>query len=149
MEKNKVILEIMNLYDEVQTLRNTVIWLKEQLTGKEVTEAVTGLKELTHYEYICNVIKKESEKYLLKDVLCNWKKCWCKFNEETQEYKYQNYENWLDNKIYDSNDIFEKITKNDFIEYFKDELTELYEKEKQEALENEIDRREREEQTDE
>lgn len=134
MEKNKVILEIMDLYDEVQTLRNTVIWLKEQLTNKEVTDAVAEPNTPSHYKFLMDAVIKEGKKVIIDNTLY-WDhcKCGCWLNEETQQYEFNSFDNWLLRKGAKDH-LHNSFSYNDFINFFEKELYEMYEEEKQNAL---------------
>ena len=114
MEKNMMVLEIMNLYDEVERLRTTVEWLSR-----------------TENKLENNLIEYAKER-LFKNVIWDYTnaiECKC----VDGEYVPTSYNIWLEN-VTQRRNLPDWMSFDEFVELFKTELIELYKDKVNEAI---------------
>lgn len=129
MNKKEMIFEVMNMYDEIGRLNNQVNDLRSEnirMKLKKHDEAINSID----YKMI-----EIAKIHLLNKCLYSWNKVSVKYDEEKDIYTAEKYEKWLENKL-DKNGIPEKLSIHEFKTYLDDELHEMYEKEKEEAIRN-------------
>lgn len=126
MNKSELVVEIMNLCDENERLKNELQIMKnDSLLNQKVIEKQPS-------RMILELIKIGENK-MLRDCLYSWKKVSVTYDDENDIYKASSFEEWLSNKIVKSN-IPKSVSLAEFEEYFNDQLREMYEKEKDAAL---------------
>lgn len=131
MNKNEMIIEVINLYDENERLKNEIdrVTYYESATNSEQTEK-------NHISYIDHLMIEQGKKEVLKKVLYyTWKCVNVSYDEENDIYKVTSYKEWLEEKM-NRNNLPDKMSLDDFRTYFRKELQEMYEKEKEEAIRN-------------
>lgn len=126
MNKNELVVEIMNLCDENERLKNELQIMKNdsRLNQKVIEKQPSRM--------ILELIKV-GENEMLRDCLYLTKEVRVTYDNENDIYKASSFEEWLSNKIVKSN-IPKSISQEEFEEYFSDQLHEMYEKEKDAAL---------------
>ncbi len=125
--RRDIVGDVLTLFDYVEELERENERLKDErnVQPKKVKEENTN--------YIDDIMLKKGRAQVLDYVLSNWYTVDCNFNEDTEKYDYTPYQKWLEKKI--SNERMPKdISFNDFTTYFKDELLDMYMKERKEAL---------------
>lgn len=125
--RRDIVGDVLTLFDYVEELERENERLKDErnVQPKKVKEENTN--------YIDDIMLKKGRAQVLNYVLSNWYTVDCNFNEDTEKYDYTPYQKWLEKKI--SNERIPKdISFNDFTNYFKDELLDMYMKERKEAL---------------
>ena len=126
MNKNELVVEIMNLCDENERLKNELQIMKnDSLLNQKVIEKQPSRMILT--------IIQVGEREILKDCLYSWKEVKATYDEENGVYKVTSFEKWLKDKL-QKNNIPKSVSLAEFEEYFSDQLHEMYEKEKNAAL---------------
>lgn len=127
LKKQDLIGDILDLYDYVETLERE----NESLKKERNAEPRRSKKESNNY--IDDIMLKKGREQVLNYVTSNWYTVDCKFNEDTEKYDYTPYQKWLEKKL--SRERMPKdISFNDFTNYFKNELLDMYMKERKEAL---------------
>lgn len=135
MNKKEMIIEIMNLYDEIERLNNQVNDLRSEnirMKLKKKDEAINS----TDYKMIA--IAKE---LLLEKCLYSWDKVSVVYDEENDTFTAEKYERWLEKKLR-KDEIPENLSVHEFKTDLDDELHEMYEREKEEAIRNKKAKRE-------
>ena len=125
--RRDIVGDVLTLFDYVEELERENERLKDErnVQPKKVKEENTN--------YIDDIMLKKGRAQVLNYVLSNWYTVDCNFNEDTEKYDYTSYQKWLEKKI--SNERIPKdISFNDFTTYFKEELLDVYMKERKEAL---------------
>lgn len=125
--RRDIVGDVLTLFDYVEELERENERLKDErnVQPKKVKEENTN--------YIDDIMLKKGRAQVLNYVLSNWYTVDCNFNEDTEKYDYTSYKKWLEKKI--SNERIPKdISFNDFTTYFKEELLDMYMKERKEAL---------------
>lgn len=125
--RRDIVGDVLTLFDYVEELERENERLKDErnVQPKKVKEENTN--------YIDDIMLKKGRAQVLNYVLSNWYTVDCNFNEDTEKYDYTSYQKWLEKKI--SNERIPKdISFNDFTTYFKEELLDMYMKERKEAL---------------
>lgn len=115
MEKNMMMLEIMNLYDENESLRKTVAWLSRTENDIETKMLEAG------------------KEYVYKSVVWTYGDtvdCWY----ENYMYEYTPYEEWLE-LVVPKRNLPSWMSYDQFIEYYSNELKEEYAKAKAKLIE--------------
>lgn len=129
MSRNEVIIEIMNLYDEVERLKTENREAKTYMNAEPIPYEVRD----TRYEPVINVIMSKGKEKLLDELLSYWKSVTVNYDEDNDIYKAQSYENWLEEKI-KKDRIPLNCSYTQVIEYLESDLKAVYKKEKTKAL---------------
>lgn len=125
--RRDIVGDVLTLFDYVEELERE----NERLKNERNAEPRRSEKEETNY--IDVIMLKKGRAQVLNYVISNWYTVDCTFNEDTEKYDYTPYKKWLEKKV--SHERMPKeIAFNDFTEYFKDELLDMYMKERKEAL---------------
>ena len=123
--RRDIVGDVLTLFDYVEELERENERLKEERDVKPTKKDITN--------YIDDIMLRKGRGQVFNYVLSDWYTVDCRFNDDTEKYDYTPYQKWLEKKV--SNERMPKdISFNDFTEYFKKELLEVYEKEKKEAL---------------
>lgn len=126
MNKNELIVEIMNLCDENERLKNELQIIKnDSLLSQKVIEGQPSRMVLE--------LIKIGENKMLSDCLHLTKEVRVTYDNENGIYKATSFEEWITEKIF-KNNIPKSISQEQFEEYFSDQLHEMYEKEKDAAI---------------
>lgn len=129
MNKKEMIFEVMNMYDEIERLNNQVNDLRSEnirMNLKEQSEVINSID----YKMI-----EIAKKLLLEKCLYSGNEVRVYYDEEKDIYTAINYERWFREKLI-TFEIPEKLSIHEFKTYLDDELHEMYEKEKEEAIRN-------------
>ena len=129
MNKKEMILEVMNMYEEIERLNNQVNDLRSEnirMKLKEQSEVINSID----YKMI-----EIAKKLLLEKCLYSGNEVHVYYDEEKDIYTAINYERWFREKLITC-EIPEKLSIHEFKTYLDDELHEMYEKEKEEAIRN-------------
>ncbi|MFQ9922067.1 MAG: hypothetical protein ACLRVU_01065 [Beduini sp.] len=119
MNKNELVVEIMNLCDENERLKNELQIIKnDYLLNQKVIEKQPS-------RMIYEIIKFGESRMLTE--------CIYIYRKENYEIVDMSYEDWLDENLC-RNNIPKSISRAEFEEYFNDQLHEMYEKEKDAAI---------------
>ena len=129
MNKKEMIFEIMNLYEENEMLNIQINNLNSENTRMKSNKQD---KENNSTDYKMIEIAKE---LLLENCLYSWSKVYVEYDEEKDTYTAQEYEKWLEKKLR-KDGIPEKLSIHEFKTSLDDELHEMYEREKEEAIRN-------------
>ena len=129
MSRNEVIIEIMNLYDEVERLKTENREAKTYMNAEPIPYEVRD----TRYEPVINVIMSKGKEKLLDELLSYWKSVTVNYDEDNDIYKAQSYENWLEEK-FKKDRIPLNCSYTQVIEYLESDLKAVYKKEKTKAL---------------
>ena len=125
--RRDIVGDVLTLFDYVEELERE----NERLKREQKVQPRRTEKENTNY--IDSIMLRKGRAQTLNYALSNWHKVECTYDDETDTYNCTSYLKWLEKKV--SNERMPKeISFNDFTKYFKNELLELYEKEKKEAL---------------
>lgn len=131
MNKKEVIFEIMNLYDEKEKYANEINKLNAENQKLRKMMVEQRDKDLNSLELKMIEIAK---KYLLEDCLYSWQKSRAVYDEEKDAYIFVSYKQWLENKL-DKNRIPENLSIFEFETFLHNDLLEMYEDNKKEAIE--------------
>ena len=131
MNKKEVIFEIMNLYDEKEKYANEINKLNDENQKLRKMMVEQRDKDLNSLELKMIEIAK---KYLLKGCLYSWQKSRAVYDEEKDAYIFVSYKQWLENKL-DKNRIPENLSIFEFETFLHNDLLEMYEDDKKEAIE--------------
>lgn len=129
MEKNMIILEIINLYDENERLRHSVEWLSR-------TNGLSCDSEPEHPNKWVDIDKemiKKGKAKVLENAISYWRPVKCTYDEEKDIYNVASFDNWL-KEVLRKDYIPNFMSYKQFIEYFHEDLMSLYNKEKTKAL---------------
>lgn len=129
MNKKEMILEVMNMYEEIERLNNQVNDLRSEnirMKLKIQSEVINSI------DYKMIEVAKE---LLLKKCLYFGNEVHVDYDEEKDIYTATNYGRWFREKLI-TYEIPEKLSIHEFKTYLDDELHEMYEKEKEEAIRN-------------
>ena len=125
--RRDIVGDVLTLFDYVEELERE----NERLNREKNVQPRRNKKD--DKSYIDDVMLRKGREQVLNYVLSNWYTVDCNFNEDTEKYDYTPYKKWLEKKI-----IKERVPKdisfNDFTNYFKNELLDMYMKERKEAL---------------
>lgn len=125
--RRDIVGDVLTFFDYVEELERENERLKNERNAKpkKVKEENTN--------YIDDIMLKKGRAQVFDYVISNWYTVDCRFNEDTEKYDYTPYQKWLEKKV--SRERMPKdISFNDFTNYFKDELLDIYMKERKEAL---------------
>lgn len=126
MNKNELVIEVMNLCDENERLKNELKIIKnDSLLNQKVIEKQPSRMTLTIIQF--------GEREILRNCLYSWEKVRVDYDKENDVYKTTSFEGWLTEKLR-KDCIPKSISQVEFEEYFNNQLHEMYEKEKDEAL---------------
>ena len=135
MNKKEMIFEVMNMYDEIERLNNQINDLRSENIRMKLKKQS---EEINSIDYKMIEVAKE---LLLKKCLYSGNEVHVDYDEEKDIYTATNYERWLREKII-LYEIPEKLSIHEFKTILDDELHEMYEKEKEEAIRNKKSERE-------
>lgn len=129
MKKNEMVLEILNLYDELESLRraNNTPMYKTVHVGSDAN------KEDEHEQRIIGMLIVAGKKSIMEKASYSWKCVECKYDENNDIYKVTSFDKWVREK-YPKDRIPEFLSYEFFLKYFEEELRSVYEKEKTQAL---------------
>lgn len=127
MNKQEMIFELIRLYDEIDTLKRTNERLEANASNSSKRKEENDLKAIDY------VMIDKGKKIVFDNSTKHWQKCSAYYDEETGTYSTDSYEKWLEKKIYIDN-IPHEISYDDFTNYFRKELMDLYNQEKTKAL---------------
>lgn len=129
MNKQETIIEIMNLYDENERLKNEIEIMKHYQNASNSGQC-NNEKCINNIDYL---MIEAGKKQILDKVLSYWKEVTVNYDEDNDIYKCQSYSSWLD-KVIQKSRIPDEMSLDEFRVYFRKELQEIYEKEKTKAL---------------
>lgn len=124
--RRDIVGDVLTFFDYVEELERE----NERLKREKDTKPRKVKEELN---YIDTIMLKKGREQVLNYVLSGWYRVDCKFNENTEKYDYTPYKKWLEKKI-SVERMPKDISFNDFTNYFKNELLDIYMKERKEAL---------------
>lgn len=125
--RRDIVGDVLTLFDYVEELERE----NERLNNERNAEPRRSKKEETNYVDV--IMLKKGRAQVLNYVISDWYSVDCRFNEDTEKYDYTPYQKWLEKKV--SRERMPKdISFIDFTNYFKDELLDMYMKERKEAL---------------
>lgn len=127
MNKKEMINNVIDLYDEIELLKKENESLSRYAMNQTDNTSESTLKPIDY------LMIKKGKKEVLRDVLYSWEEVNCTYDEEADTYKFTSYNGWLNKKVRRGN-IPDEMSFEEFGIYFKEELQEMYEKEKTEAL---------------
>jgi hypothetical protein len=127
MKRNEIINEILSLYDENEKLK---LELEKRAGFRDMI-----VPKINEFENIDKEMIELAKKTVLKNTFYyyDWKIVECWEDEDSEQILFTSYDKWLKEKINISH-IPDFMSKNEFIKYFKKEIDELYELEKEKAL---------------
>lgn len=125
--RRDIVGDVLTLFDYVEELERE----NERLKNKINAESRRSKKEETNY--IDAIMLRKGRAQVLNYVLSNWYTVDCRLNEDTEKYDYTPYQKWLEKKV-SRERMPNDISFIDFTNYFKDELLDMYMKERKEAL---------------
>lgn len=126
LNRHGFISDILDLYDYIDKLERE----NEKLTRERNLRPTTKPKGLN---YVDMVMLERGKKEIFSEVFRNWNRVQCTYNEETGKYSFTPFSDWIKHKL-DMDDMPRTLSFDDFTLYFKQELQEHYNKEKEEAL---------------
>ena len=135
MNKKEMILEVMNMYEEIERLNNQVNDLRSEnirMKLKIQSEVINSI------DYKMIEVAKE---LLLKKCLYSGNEVHVDYDEEKDIYTATNYERWFREKLI-TYEIPENFSLQEFKTFLDDDLHEIYEREKEEAIRNKKAKRE-------
>lgn len=127
MTKQEMIIELMNLYDEIDVLKNE----NERLAA--IVSNVSKGNEERVLKPIDYLMIEQGKKQIFKNAIYSWEQIETYYDEKTDTYSVDNYAEWLSKKI-KKGCIPDEISLDEFRNYFRKELIQLYEEEKTKAL---------------
>lgn len=128
MNKQEMIIGLINLFDENERLKAEIEVLKHYQNTSNSEQCECNESISLFYRNMIEYGKKQ----LLTYCLYSWREVNCNYDEESQSYNITSYECWINNKV---SKIPDFMSKDEFKKYFEFELREMYEKEKQKAIE--------------
>lgn len=129
MNKNEMIIEIMNLYDELESLRRT----KNTPMNNDVLVKNDGNQVDEREQRINRLMIDIGKKSVLEKASYSWKHVECKYDEDSDIYKVTSFDKWAREK-YPKDRIPEFMSYDFFLKYFDEEIRRIYENEKTYAL---------------
>lgn len=128
MKRNEIIIEVMNLYDELNSLRTQNTLLREKV------DELSNCDPNGKTSQIDKIMLNHGKAKLFNKCTYSWNQVRIEFDEELQTHKcVTNYHAWLREKI--SKDyVAEYMSYAEFVDYFAIELQDMYAKEVDEAL---------------
>ena len=126
LNRQGFISDILDLYDCIDNLERE----NEQLKCERNLRPTAKPKGLN---YIDMVMLERGKKEIFNEVFRNWNRVQCTYDEETGKYNVTPFNEWIKHKL-DMDDMPRTLSFDDFTLYFKQELQERYNKEKDEAL---------------
>lgn len=129
LNRQGFISDVLDLYDYIDELERENDRLKRERNLRPTTKQ-KGVN------YIDMVMIDRGKDEIFREVFRNWSKVQCTYNEETGKYSFTPYNEWIKHKL-DMDDMPRTLSFDDFTLYFKQELQEHYNKEKEEALKKE------------
>lgn len=118
---------ILDLYDQIDILEME----NERLKNAVPNKFKGGEKK--EKSFIDELMLKKGKAQVLNYAISNWYTVDCDYDEEHDSYNFTPYAKWLEKKV--SHERMPKtMSFEDFVIYFKNELSEMYIKEKKEAL---------------
>lgn len=129
LNRQGFISDVLDLYDYIDELERE----NERLTRERNLRPTTKQKGIN---YIDMVMIDRGKDEIFREVFRNWNKVQCTYDEETGKYNVTPFNEWIKHKL-DMDDMPRTLSFDDFTLYFKQELQEHYNKEKEEALKKE------------
>lgn len=137
MNKQDFIIEIMNLYDENERLKNEIEIMKHyrNASNSKVENENVNSNENTedNFSYIDKIMIEFGKEKVLNRILYSWRKVEAIYNCDIGLYTTTSYDNWFREKL-NKGYIPDELSVKQLKYYFSKELHEMYEKEKEEAL---------------
>lgn len=125
--RRDIVGDVLTLFDYVEELE------KENERLKRESNIHHRRTEKENNNCIDEYMLRKGKEQVFDYTINRWYTVDCRFNEDTEKYDYTSYQKWLEKKI--SHERMPKgISFNAFVGYFKEELMEMYTKEKKEAL---------------
>lgn len=125
LKRQDLINDILDLYDYIDVLE-----MENERLKNAVPNSFKGGKEKSAID---ELMMERGKKEILNYGISGWYTVGCNYNEEEETYNFTPYRKWLENKVCNER-IPKTMSFNDFVTYFKNELLEMYIKEKKEAL---------------
>lgn len=125
IKRQELVNDILDLYDYVDVLE-----MENERLKNNVPKVQTNERSLSQNDLL---MIKEGKKKVFEDVVYRWNRVDCNYDEESDTYNFTSFTNWIDKKI-NRDRIPHSMSYQDFITYFKTELSEMYKKEKEESF---------------
>lgn len=125
INRRDVVGDVLTMFDYVEELERQNEQLKKERNAMPKPKGIN---------FVDNVMLERGKEEIFRDVVRNWNKVQCDYNDETGNYTFTPFQRWLEHKL-DLDDMPKTLSFEDFTTYFKQKLQELYLKEKKEALE--------------
>lgn len=129
MKKNEMIVELMNVYDENESLKNRIAQIEE--SRKELTQSDGTI--LSDFEK--GLIKIGEEKLFDKITQSYYKEVNVSRNDETGELEIRDYKSWVENFFY-KNGVPTHLAVNEVKNFFETEFRKVYEEQKEKAIQD-------------
>lgn len=123
---------ILDLYDYIDSLE-----MENQNLKNRIPNVKSKDKNIT---YIDVLMIEEGKEKIFHDVVRSWNRVKCNYNEDTEQYDVTPFNKWVKGKV-DKDYLPNTMSYEDFVTYFKYELSDMYKKEKEESLKEEKENR--------
>lgn len=125
LKRQDLINDILDVYDYIDVL---------EMENEKLQNAVPKIRsEEKNVSFIDKIMIERGKKEIFNWSTSSWNQVKCTYDEEANTYNFTSFDNWLDRKI-DCDRIPNSMSFEDFATYFKNELLEMYKKEKEESL---------------
>lgn len=125
LKRQNLINDILDVYDYIDVL---------EMENEKLQNAVPKIRSAEKsVSSIDKIMIERGKKEIFKWSTSSWNQVKCTYDEEANTYNFTSFDNWLDRKI-DCDRIPSSMSFEDFATYFKNELLEMYKKEKEESL---------------
>jgi hypothetical protein len=125
IKRQELVNDILDLYDYIDVLE-----LENERLKNNFPKVRTNEKNVT---FIDVLMIEEGKKKIFNNVVRSWNRVKCNYNEDTEKYDVTPFNKWVESKV-DRDYLPKTMSYEDFVTYFKYELSEMYKKEKEEAL---------------
>lgn len=125
LKRQDLVNSILDVFDYIDVLK-----AENENLKNNVPKVKSEDKNVT---FIDVLMIDEGKKVVFENATYHWNKVDCSYDEQSDTYNFTSFSNWLKGKI-SINNIPSSMSYDDFITYFKNELLEMYKKEKEEAL---------------
>jgi hypothetical protein len=125
IKRQELVSDILDLYDYIDSLE-----MENQNLKNRIPKVKSEDKDIT---YIDVLMIEEGKEKIFHDVVRSWNKVTCNYNEDTEQYDVTPFNKWAKNKV-DKDYLPNTMSYEDFVTYFKYELSDMYKKEKEESI---------------
>ena len=125
IKRQELVNDILDLYDYIDSIE-----MENQNLNNRIPKVKSKDKDIT---YIDVLMIEEGKEKIFHDVVRSWNRVKCNYNEDTEQYDVTPFNKWVKNKV-DKDYLPNTMSYEDFVTYFKYELSDMYKEEKEESI---------------